>query len=76
MIYDIFIEHGAFGNFAGLKFVNLITNKVHSIDLSIDGSLGFGNLVSEAEEGVFVKGPSSSALVASVVDDYRGPFID
>lgn len=48
VIYDIFVEHGATGDFAGLKLTDLVTDEMHGVDLSIDRGLGLGNLVTEA----------------------------
>ena len=48
MIDYVLVKHGAAGDFAGFKLIDLVADQVHRIDLSIHRSFGLGHLISKA----------------------------
>ena len=69
MVHYIFVKHRTAGNFTSLKLIDLVSNQMHRVNLSVNGGLRFGNLITEAKEWIFVKGPTSTALETAIVDD-------
>ena len=72
----IFVKHGAPRNFTRIKLIDLVTNQMHGINLSIHRSLGLRYLVSESQIGIFIKRPASSALKATIIYDNCRSILD
>ena len=76
VVDDIFIEHRALCHLACFELVDLVTNEMHGVDLTIDRSLGLGYVIAESQVWVILEGPSCTTLVASIVNDDARPVLD
>ena len=75
MIDDVAVMHRPLPDLICINLVNFIAHQVHRVDHFVDGGLGFANLIAESQVGLGFEGPSSSSLIAAVVDHDEGTIV-